>query len=130
VDHTDLYTEISRVVLAAANLLLSFGLFTQCWRLYRTKSTKGLAVALFASLAVYRILQTNYGVAINEWPIILAGAVSLPPTVLIIIGFCLYHRRPAKAAASPIVARVNPKGADKDWTWSELPTVRISKCLC
>jgi uncharacterized protein with PQ loop repeat len=120
-DRFGIYCESSRVAFALANLILSVGLFTQCWRLYRTKNTKGLTVALFATLALHRMVQLNYGFAINEWPSIAAGLINVPPILLIAIGYFLYRKRPAEAAESQATT------AADDWTWSESPTVRMAR---
>jgi uncharacterized protein with PQ loop repeat len=90
-DSYGIYCESSRIIMSLAHLSLTVGLVAQCRHLYRTKSTKGLTLTLFASVAFHRIVSLNYGIAIQEWPNIVAGLVNLPVIGLLVIGYWRYR---------------------------------------
>jgi uncharacterized protein with PQ loop repeat len=101
VDNYQFYCESSRILMAVANMSLTMGLFSQCWRLYRTKSTKSITLGLVVSLSLQRMILLNYGIAIQEWPTILGAAMNLPIIALIAIGYWRFRGRGPAAGESP-----------------------------
>src|SRR5262245_42004889 len=79
-----------------ASALVSAGLYAQCYKIFRTKSSKDFNPLLVAAMSVGQIVSLNYGLAIGEWPIITISSLNLAPVTLIAIGCCHYRKRGAK----------------------------------
>jgi uncharacterized protein with PQ loop repeat len=87
---------VSRVLQFLASVVLTFGLFAQAWHLYRKKTVTGITPILVVSLAITQLIRLNYGVAIQEWPLILAGILNVVPIVLIAIGYYRFRAEPGE----------------------------------
>jgi uncharacterized protein with PQ loop repeat len=91
------YCDVSRVMTFLANVMISVGLYAQCYKIFRTKSSKDFNPFLVAALSIGQIMALNYGLAIREWPIIAISSFNLAPVTLLAIGCCRYRKRVAKA---------------------------------
>jgi uncharacterized protein with PQ loop repeat len=86
------YPEISRVITLMASLTITFGLYAQCLKLFRTRSAKDFTPVLAGSLLFSEIVLLNYGLVLGEWPIVLISCLNMAPVVLITIGYGRYGR--------------------------------------
>ncbi len=87
------YINFSRLSTVLTSFLLAFGLYRQVWKIYKTRSAKDFALSLITALLISEISWLNYGVAIDEWPIILIASLNLPAILLSGWGYFLYGRR-------------------------------------
>lgn len=85
--------EIIRVNSAIAGLVITVGLYSQCIKMFRTKSAKDLSAILVFSLLYNEVSWLVYGFGINEWPIIALTVATLPGEIAILIGYILYGTR-------------------------------------
>lgn len=76
-----------------ANLMITVGLYAQCYKIFRTKSSNDFNSVLVTALGIGQIMSLNYGLAIREWPIIAISSLNLVPVTLIAIGCCRYRER-------------------------------------
>ncbi len=60
---------------AAALTTASF--VPQAWLTFRTRDVSGISLGMYASFTVGVALWLAYGVALGEWPIIVANAITL-----------------------------------------------------
>ena len=87
-----LYSDLSRMAVSVGNLLIVAGFYHQAWAIWSRKSARDFTWTLVAALVISEAAWLNYGVAIHEWPIILAGALNTPAIVLMVVGFLRYHK--------------------------------------
>jgi uncharacterized protein with PQ loop repeat len=85
------YGEVTRFLILLASLTISLGLCAQCLKMFRTKSAKDFTPLLVASLLFSELVWLNYGLVIQEWPIIASSGFNVIPVTLITIGYCLYR---------------------------------------
>jgi uncharacterized protein with PQ loop repeat len=85
------YSDLTRMLILAASVTISAGLCAQCIKLFRTKSAKDFNSLLIASLLFNEFVWLNYGLALQEWPIIASSAFNLAPVTLITIGYWFYR---------------------------------------
>ena len=95
----DTYCEIARLMTFSTSLMISVGLYAQCYKIFRTKSSKDFNLVLVAAMSIGQVMSLNYGLAIWEWPIIAISSLNLAPVTLIAIGCCRYRERGAKGRA-------------------------------
>jgi len=84
------YIEFSRLFTIIASAVITFGLYDQVIKIWRTKSAEDFTFILLIALFINEIAWLNYGFALTEWPIILLGAVNIPAIILAIIGYIKY----------------------------------------
>lgn len=87
------YIEISRFFTIVASAIITFGLYDQVIKIWRTKSAEDFTFLLLIALFINEIAWLNYGFALNEWPIILLGSINIPAIILAIIGYVKYGWR-------------------------------------
>jgi MtN3 and saliva related transmembrane protein len=85
------YCEISRVVTMLASMTMTFGLYAQCWKVFRTRSAKDFTLTLVASLIFTEAVWLNYGMVLREWPIILSSVLNIGPVTAIMYGYLRYR---------------------------------------
>ena len=83
---------ISRALAAGASLFITVGLWSQALKVWRTRSAKDFTSVIIMSLLFSELAWLNYGITLNEWPIILIGSLCLPADILLVIGYIKYHR--------------------------------------
>lgn len=93
---TNLLT-ILRINSAVAGMLISLGIYIQCFRVFRSRSAKDFSPALVIALIYFEVSWLAYGISINEYPVISMTAATLPADIGIAIGYLLYGRKPNKA---------------------------------
>ena len=96
----DTYCDVSRVMTFLASVMTSVGLYAQCYKIFRTKSSKDFNPLLVAALIIGQFMSLNYGLAIGEWPIFTISSFNLAPVTLIAIGCCRYRERGATRTPS------------------------------
>ena len=80
----------------ATSLFLSYGLYAQVWKIYRTKSAKDFALPLILALVFNELAWLNYGLRLGQLPVWIIPAFNLPAVIAGIPGY-LRYRRPTKS---------------------------------
>lgn len=86
------YLEVSRIVTLLASIFMTFGLYAQAIKIWRTKSAKDFTVTIIAAIIVNEIVWLNYGFVLWEWPIITLGCLNIPAAVIAGYGFIKYRK--------------------------------------
>ncbi|TAN53245.1 MAG: hypothetical protein EPN21_01770 [Methylococcaceae bacterium] len=84
------YLEVSRLLIALSSPLVTYGLYHQVWKIFKTKSAKDFSLSLISALMLSEAIWLNYGLVIEEWPIILVSCINFPAVILAVIGYYLY----------------------------------------
>lgn len=85
------YLETSRIITLIASIFITFGLYDQSLKIYKTKSAKDFTWTIIFALLLNEVAWVNYGFSLSEWPIIFVGLVNIPAIVIIIIGYYKYN---------------------------------------
>lgn len=75
----------SLIIGSIAGILCTASFLPQVIKIYKTKNTKDLSLAAFATLGSGVFFWLIYGILIMELPIIIANAISLILIILIVI---------------------------------------------
>ena len=69
-----------------AATLTTTSLIPQVWQVWRTRHTKDISLAMYATVTCGVALWLGYGILLHAWPIIIANCITLPlaGTVLIL----------------------------------------------
>ena len=69
-----------------AAILTTSAFIPQVWQVWRSKHTKDISLAMYATFTCGVALWLGYGILLNAWPIILANSITLllAGTVLIL----------------------------------------------
>jgi len=84
--------EIVRINSMVAGLIITIGLYSQCIKIFRTRSAHDLSFLLIISLFYNEISWFIYGYGIGEWPIIVLTVITFPAEIFILIGYLRYGR--------------------------------------
>lgn len=68
-----------------AGILCTFSFIPQVVKIFRTKNARDISLLTFSVFSLGVILWLIYGIAIKEWPIIIANAVSLILILAIVV---------------------------------------------
>jgi MtN3 and saliva related transmembrane protein len=68
----------------AAASLTTLSFVPQAWLTFRSRDTSGISLAMYAAFTVGVALWLVYGIALGEWPIIVANAVTLALAAVIL----------------------------------------------
>lgn len=85
--------EIVRINSMVAGLIITIGLYSQCIKIFRTRSAHDLSFLLIVSLFYNEISWFIYGYGIGEWPIIVLTVITFPAEIFILIGYLRYGRK-------------------------------------
>jgi len=85
--------EIVRINSMVAGLIITIGLYSQCIKIFRTRSAHDLSFLLIISLFYNEISWFIYGYGIGEWPIIVLTVITFPAEIFILIGYLRYGRK-------------------------------------
>ncbi|MHC5035868.1 MAG: SemiSWEET family sugar transporter [Planctomycetota bacterium] len=77
--------EITTVLGFAAAVLTTSAFFPQVVQTWRTRSAKDLNLKMFLLLTVGIFLWLVYGIAIGEWPVIVANTVGLLSSLTMLV---------------------------------------------
>ncbi len=85
------YSDFSRMITFLSSLVICFGLYAQCYKVFCTKSAKDFTPILVISLLLSEAAWLNYGLVIQEWPITIISSLNMVPVTLISIGYWRYR---------------------------------------
>jgi len=85
------YLEISRIITILASVIITFGLYDQALKIFRTKSAKDFTWSIIFALLLNELAWINYGFSLAEWPIILVGVVNIPAIIIIVFGYYKFN---------------------------------------
>jgi len=85
------YVELSRVLTIVSSITIIIGLYSQAWKIWRTKSAKDFTGILIFAMVLTELVWLNYGIAIKEWPIIVLETINVPGIILIAFLFIKYR---------------------------------------
>lgn len=86
------YVEISRMVTFVASLTITFGVYAQVWKIWKTKSAKDFSTVLIFGIVITELAWLNYGIVIREWPIIALESINIPGVVIMAVLFFKYRK--------------------------------------
>ena len=75
--------QISRFLVVLASIAITFSLYLQVEKIWRTKSANDFSPVLLASLLFNEAMWLNYGLNLREWPICLISMANLPAVLAI-----------------------------------------------
>ncbi len=81
------YVEISRILTVIVSITITYGLYDQANKIWKTKSAKDFTASLLISLIANELIWLNYGIALREWPIIFITLLNIPAVIKAIIGY-------------------------------------------
>jgi MtN3 and saliva related transmembrane protein len=73
-------------------IAMSFGYFTQTYKIIKTKSVKGVSLATYIFFLIGIAMWFVYGLTIKDFPIIISNAVFLVDAIAVIITFLVYRK--------------------------------------
>lgn len=71
----------------------------QAWHTFRSSDLSGISVGMYAAFTVGVALWLLYGLALGEWPIIVANAITLALAATILVRTWRAQRPPARRRA-------------------------------
>lgn len=86
------YVNFSRIFTVIASISIIIGLYTQAFKIWRTKSAKDFTWVIIFALLFNELAWLNYGIALFEWPIIIIGLANIPAVIIALIGFIKYRK--------------------------------------
>ena len=86
------YLEFSRIATFVGSLVLTFGAYSQAYKIWRTKSAKDFSSILIIALILVELVWLNYGIVLKEWPIITLEAINIPGIFATAILFVRYRK--------------------------------------
>ena len=86
------YLELSRVMTFVISLFMTFGLYVQAWKIWKTKSAKDFALLIVLAIVANEVVWLNYGLALREWPIIGLGILNVPCVIAIVVLYVKFRR--------------------------------------
>lgn len=86
------YLEFSRILTIIASMTITFGVYSQAYKMWRTKSVKDFSGALIFAIVFTEFVWLNYGLAIKEWPIIVLEIMNIPGVIITSILFLKYKK--------------------------------------
>lgn len=87
-----MYLEISRIITLVASAAITYGLYDQAKKIFRTKSAKDFRWTIVVAIVFNEFAWLNYGISLREWPIILVGFANIPAAILTLMGYLRYGR--------------------------------------
>lgn len=86
------YLEFSRILTFAISLFMTFGLYAQVWKIWKTKRAKDFALPIVFAIVANEIVWLNYGLVLREWPIIGLGLINVPCVIAIAVLYARFGR--------------------------------------
>lgn len=79
----------------AAATLTTLAFVPQAWLTFRSRDTSGISLGMYSVFTAGVALWLAYGIALGEWPIIVANAVTLAlASAILAMKIVLMDRRP------------------------------------
>ncbi len=82
----------------AAAALTTGSFLPQAWLTLRTRDVSGISLGMYSSFTAGVALWLAYGVALGQWPIVAANAVTLALAASILVTKIVVERQKAKKA--------------------------------
>jgi MtN3 and saliva related transmembrane protein len=86
------YLEFSRILTFVGSISITFGAYSQAYKIWRTKSAKDFTPVLIIALVIAELVWLNYGIVLKEWPIITLEALNIPGIFATAILFIKYRK--------------------------------------
>jgi len=80
------------IITTIFGIAMSFGYFTQTYKIIKTKTVKGVSLATYFFFLIGITMWFVYGLTIRDYPIIISNAVFLVGAVAVITTFLIYRR--------------------------------------
>jgi MtN3 and saliva related transmembrane protein len=84
--------EIAQWIGLIAGALTTIAFIPQVVKTYRSRSAKDLSLTMFLVFSIGILLWLVYGILINEWPVIIANAITLLLS-LVLLSFKLTFKK-------------------------------------
>lgn len=72
-------------------ILMSLGYYPQAWKMFKSKSAKGISVITFLIFGVGNIVWLWYGIALKDFVIILSFVIGVAGAWLVLALYMLYR---------------------------------------
>ncbi len=81
-----MYEEVSRYLVTLASVLLILGLYHQVYKMFKTKSASDFSYGMLGALFLAELAWLNYGIVLDEWPILVMVVAEIPASILALYG--------------------------------------------
>lgn len=88
-----MYEDFSRYIVTVASVSLIFGLYHQVYKMFTTKSTDDFSMLMIVSLLFCQITWINYGIVLDEWPILTLSLLELPAGTMAFVGYLKFRNK-------------------------------------
>lgn len=85
------YLEFSRILTFVGSLTITFGVYSQAYKIWHTKSARDFAPFLVIGIVFTELVWLNYGIVIREWPIIALEALNIPGVFAVAVLYLKYR---------------------------------------
>ncbi len=84
------WIDILSIVTTITGILMSGGYFTQTWKIWKNKSSKNVSPATYYIFGVGVAVWLIYGIAINNWVVIISNVVAEIGALAVLISYHIY----------------------------------------
>lgn len=84
--------QLDRVLVTLASAAITFSLYDQARKIWRTKSVQDFTWTILVALLFNELAWFKYGLGLREWPIILVSALNLPAVLAAGLGYLRYRK--------------------------------------
>lgn len=81
------YQQASQWLVLLASLLITFGLYDQAVKIWRTRSVKDFTSSIVIAILVNEIAWLNYGFSLKEWPVVTVSLLNTPAAIIAAVGY-------------------------------------------
>ena len=85
------YLEFSRILTFVGSFTITFGVYSQAYKIWRTKGVEDFAPLLILGMVLTEFVWLNYGIAIREWPIIVLEVLNIPGVIEVAVLYLKYR---------------------------------------
>lgn len=89
------YLDFSRYIVTIASVTLILGLYHQVYKMFKTQSSDDFSFLMLAALIFCQVTWINYGVVLDEWPILTLSAIELPAGIMALYGYLKFRKKDA-----------------------------------
>ena len=86
------YHSVSQVAVVGASILITFGLYDQSLKIWRTKSARDFTTSIILAILINEVAWLNYGLSIKEWPLILIPLLNIPAVLIATVGYFRFRK--------------------------------------
>ncbi|MFC1697845.1 SemiSWEET family sugar transporter [Nanoarchaeota archaeon] len=80
------------VLTTIAGVGMTFGYFTQTYKILRRKSSNDVSLATYLIFGTGITIWLIYGISLNNWPIIISNIVAIIGALTVIISYLIYKK--------------------------------------